>query len=1469
MLSGSWQNRKNSYDFVVVGSGYGGAITAARIAAALNQPHAVCILERGKEWNIGDFPDTLPQIIQNTRSDLNALGLYEFLNYKDISVIKGSGLGGTSLINANVAIVPDPEVFRLVGWPGAIHYDDMLGYYDRASAVLAARPVPGALDLAKVRALDKRARQIGSSAAALNVAVNFDIDGKNAYGVEQRPCVSCGDCISGCNFAAKNTLYMNYLPLAAKHGADIFTQTKVDWIEKLPTGKGWRIHGKYYRNGLQHDPFSIEARNVVLSAGSLNSTEILLRSEMRGLRVSPSLGTGFSGNGDFFGLAYNGEFETDVLGYGRRTRAPNEAAFPGPSIVGIVRYNGGAPVSQRISVEDLSLPSAYAQAAKTVFAAVRGDDTRVGDEEEQRRRILVDLDRAAQYPRDGALNHTMVYLVMGQDNARGTMNFNAPWFEPEGRMSIEWDNVGQQLVFTRINEELRRHARALSATFISNPTWNVFQTRHLITAHPLGGCPMGEDYLHGAVDQFGRVFSGDGSVHEGLFVADGSIIPSALGVNPFLTISALTERIAERKIREMNGDPYPKPPISVSMSAIDPLDVIDRAESELEKIFRRCVTLPIEKILNQAGPPQPDLATHTIRNNAYWKGFFPKGHILNTMSSAIFTGFKKEFHKRGNQYVGLTSDTDDRIKAHNSLEEITMDRQTGTLEPGKYILLRYLDPQWAAFYDILKVINEDLIVGRVYLGAYPNGIRVFTFSMTRKYSFAHMTVVDHNMLFAAGSPPSKEDLDGVWQMDVVSNNNTLSSAAYLAFELKPDGRLESRYQLMGLIEGLVMPSFTQDHFQLNDFTPFHDEIRKVDNNLMIGKYVTGILPDLSSLFNGPNLGILHSIPGSREFGFYYTLSRTGRKSLATSTLLQPFLDIHLPDGLGLTFDEKMVGSYFDGASTSPPGRDADLTIADRANGVGCSFQVRMTARDLNEFIDGFAHEAGMKGTITFDRFQGADNVTYTVDEQASRFHYLIVNSATGAAEMRYHLEFRTAQGAAYILEGRKYMQRTGAGGVNAIRELLLNYTTLYCHFYRRDGASLTETGVGILKFRTFEDLAAVGNLADFLGSFTVTGTDDPILQLQGQMRFLAFTAQFAQREYDPLSPDIGRMALDVRAEVLRGAETPDYFSTRATADLHAILRDTTTLPIEKLLNTGAVNVDLPRRRIHRDLFWKGSFAKDSLIGWEERIRSAGLGDAAHKNGATFAAGSFWKRFDRVKDGIATGKVVNYDLELLPGDPEVRQIVYPDDNRRYFRKGDAVLLLHYRNDPYKQVYDTIKIIDDNNAIGVMHLGEFPNGIEFAAFVMSRYSYPLEKMSIEDHQMMFSQPGLAAPDPSQLQGEWNGDLIFLEHPNTALLKQVSPVLFHLSAGPDSHYRLGLPGAPGQVSWTEDLPSSSNDMRLLDKDTVIGKWTAPSLDIALMRSLRNYIEPYRDHCTFYYILERAKAGTATGTGSAAGAS
>ncbi|HUQ94946.1 MAG TPA: GMC family oxidoreductase [Bryobacteraceae bacterium] len=1109
MLSKPFADRRPHYNFVIVGSGYGGAITAARLASAdINPKPAICILERGKEWPTGTFPDTFPGLIANQRNHFNPLGLYEMLTYTDISVIKGSGLGGTSLINANVALVPDAEVFELSGWPSTITRNALLPYYQRASSVLAAGPHPRGDQLKKVKRLDRRAQEIGLRARPLDIAVNFDIDGINVHGMEQRPCIDCGDCVTGCNVGAKNTLYMNYLPMAQRAGTEIFTQTKVEWVEKIPSG--WRIHGEYVRGFEDSDRFTMTADNVILSAGSINTTEILMRSEMHGLPVSPRLGTGFGGNGDFFGLAYNGDSPAEVLGFGNHPSSAWREHAPGPTIVAGVRYASSAG-PEGMYIQDLSFPNAYVDAARAAFSLLRGEDTDAGDEAAELQRVLRDVAPFSSRRADGALNHTMFYLCMGFDDSRGSMIFDAPLLEPDGRMRVVWNGAGGQVVFTRINEELRRHARSDGARFVENPLWAMFNLRHLITAHPLGGCPVGEDYMQGAVDEYGRVFSGDGSVHEGLLVADGSLIPSALGANPFLTISALSERIAERKIQQLQGTPYPVRALAIAAGGIDALEAIEDSEPELERLFRRVDSKPMTWMRN-SGARSIDTDSGVIRNDEYWKGFFPKGHVLNAMSAAIFTGFKKRFFMEGSRLAGLTSDSGDRIRARNSLEEIVVRDRAGDLEPGRYILLRYLDPPWQGYYDIFKVISDDLLIGRVYLGEYPHGLRMFTFPMSRVYGIPQMTVEDHRRLWMEAAAPAADELNGVWNMDTLSNANRASGLATLAFERKPDGRLEARYQLLGLLEGLVLPSFLSDHFRLEDFTPFHDEIRRLTPNLLIGKYVTEVPEAMAAALPAQSLGILHveGDPAARRFGFYYLLRRAGLAALPSSALAQPFLDTRTPDGVGMTFDEEMVGWFQeDSDAPSSPEPPQGATV--------CKFKLRMTIRDINEFVEGVEHEATTQGSIEFQSFAGFSPAIVAINPRTSRFNYLRVNTETGEAEMRYHLEFPSLTGTEFIFEGRKYMRRNSASA-SSFQEVLADYTTLYYTVSeRRANGAMTLLGGGSLKFRTFEDLPSFGNLAGFLRSFAVTGTTDPVIRLHAQMRFLAFTTQFVQREYDPVA----------------------------------------------------------------------------------------------------------------------------------------------------------------------------------------------------------------------------------------------------------------------------------------------------------------------------------------------------------------
>jgi cholesterol oxidase len=569
-LAKDWhQRRPDGYDVVVIGSGYGGAITAARLATAQwpGTKPSICVLERGKEWLPGQFPDRLSDAAHEVRSPVNPLGLYDFQFGADIGVFVGSGLGGTSLINANVAIQPDNEVFDDPQWPQAIRdardASQLQQYFSRVKATLAAGQHPHVDELSKAKLLQQGANGVaGAEFAPVDIAVNFQFEqANNHWGVPQRRCINCGDCVTGCNVGAKNTLDVNYLAIAKHGGADLFTQVEVRRVEKNPGG-GFLVHYRRRESASSlPEEGTIEGKRVVvLAAGALGSTEILLRSRQQGLSLADTLGTRLSGNGDFFGVAYNGDHRADVLGWGaypasdRAQRLQPQSGptlLPGPTIVSRVKYNTNGPVGERITVEDTSIPLLYVDTARSVFAWVIGHDTDAGDFFEEHSRRVRDIGAFDPRLESGALNHTLLYLVMGKDNASGQVDLHPI----TNAVRIRWPGVGNQTVFEKANQLILNHAAALGATFVENPLWRFTLFQTLLTVHPLGGCPMGEDHTTGLVNDVGQVFDAGGNLHEGLHVSDGSIIPTALNVNPFLTISALTERIAEMLVTGLGGTP--------------------------------------------------------------------------------------------------------------------------------------------------------------------------------------------------------------------------------------------------------------------------------------------------------------------------------------------------------------------------------------------------------------------------------------------------------------------------------------------------------------------------------------------------------------------------------------------------------------------------------------------------------------------------------------------------------------------------------------------------------------------------------------------------------------------------------------------------------------------------------------------------------------------------------------------------
>ena len=560
-LSKDWKSHSDAYDVIVIGSGYGGSIMAARLAAAeFPAKPRICLLERGREWKLDEFPDGFDAFTKNVRgrvpfrSGENPLGLYDIVNASAMTVIKGNGLGGTSLVNANVAIKPGDLAFDNARWPQSLNRTTLEPYYNRAAYVLSPNCLPcvppdppTCPDQPRKRlALQKRASILRMQTELAPIVVNFQDLADNGFGVAQPQCSRCGDCITGCRVGAKNTLYMNYLPSAWKNGVEIYTQNEVQWLEPV-NGAGWLVHGVHWSDSEHSDPFTLSAARVVLSAGSLNSTEILLRSAARGLPVTANVGKDFSGNGDFFAISYNGPDFLQVLGFGKHPDSPGASYPPGPTITTKLQYDGAVP----FLFEDVSFPRALFGEAQRVFPFLLGEE--FGSDPGKVARAQLDLSQTEPYSQDGALNHSMLYLAMSFDSATGHIALKTSAAHPEGQPDIVWHGAGSEQIFKTMNDELRQHAKALDARFIENPTWSFLGLKHLITAHPLGGCPVGETEASGAVDEFGRVFKSDGSLFKGLRVVDGAIIPSALGANPLFTISAMAERIAENQIAEMGG----------------------------------------------------------------------------------------------------------------------------------------------------------------------------------------------------------------------------------------------------------------------------------------------------------------------------------------------------------------------------------------------------------------------------------------------------------------------------------------------------------------------------------------------------------------------------------------------------------------------------------------------------------------------------------------------------------------------------------------------------------------------------------------------------------------------------------------------------------------------------------------------------------------------------------------------------
>jgi cholesterol oxidase len=552
---------KAFYDVVIIGSGFGGAVTACRLAQARrddNKPVSICVIERGRRYHMGEFPRNLLRSKDwwwDKEGQRGWTGLVDHRRLGEMDVIMGAGVGGTSLIYLDVQIGAFDTIWDTVGsegnrrWPKSVDWrEEMPRYYEKVREMMRPTPVPN--PPLKTLALKASADSIGQPHRfrLLDLAVYWGKPGvrhSDPYGrggPTQTGCDYCGECYIGCNSHSKNTLDLNYLWMAQQAGAEVYSMHKAVGIAPNKADHpqhplGYTVHFEDLRWNWRG---SVSAGKVVFSAGTVNTTELLLRAKygyrQRRKRFDPTLpnlgdmlGRYFSGNGDFGVIG----FETN------RNVSPNR----GHTITGVVDYSdqfdgcgfiveeGGLPDLIRAHFRRKPGGLSY---ARYVWNRLRSLLRRHGGYDLLRGLLdFMDYDTT----RDA-----LMLLIMGIDTADGKMTI-----DEEGWLNIQWNTATNRTFFRTIEKTLRDLVEGpppgLDGNLFLNPTWSM--QKQLITVHPLGGCPMGDDDTKGVISPEGEVYN-----YPNLYVVDGSIVPSALGANPSMTIAALGERISEKIIEK-------------------------------------------------------------------------------------------------------------------------------------------------------------------------------------------------------------------------------------------------------------------------------------------------------------------------------------------------------------------------------------------------------------------------------------------------------------------------------------------------------------------------------------------------------------------------------------------------------------------------------------------------------------------------------------------------------------------------------------------------------------------------------------------------------------------------------------------------------------------------------------------------------------------------------------------------------
>ncbi|KAK0739263.1 hypothetical protein B0T21DRAFT_346593 [Apiosordaria backusii] len=554
---------RGSYDVVVIGSGYGGGVAASRMART---GQSVCVLERGREKWPGEYPTGAVEAFKELHysgqlapaflkgklvEGGNPTGMYHMIFGKGQNAVVCNGLGGTSLINANVFMEADKETLSMKAWPKEIREDPkgLDKYYKKVEKVLEPTEYPSEWpELPKTKVFREQAETLGMGHKFKKVRQTTRFrNGPNSCGVEMSPSSLTGQDATGVNDGSKTTTLVTYLADAWNWGAEMFCECEVRYIQK-DEKEGYRVffawHGRnrgLFKGYLHNDLMWVHAKQAVfLGAGAIASTEILLRSKAMGLSMSDQVGQNMSGNGDMLAFGYN--TDRHVNGMGKPVPSPYNPI--GPTITSVIDNRDGHenPLDGYV-IEEGAIPHALTHLFQVMMDFMPGKKDPKDDS-------IIEKTQAAlarwgsrllgPYFKNGATERTQVYLVMSHDSNQAMLSLK------DDKPVLEFLGVARSHHVKKLNSILERATEYVGGTLVHSPFYGIMGQQ--ITVHPIGGACMARDNTGrtGVTNHIGQLFTGNGEeVHDGFVVTDASVIPTALGANPFATIAALAERSVE------------------------------------------------------------------------------------------------------------------------------------------------------------------------------------------------------------------------------------------------------------------------------------------------------------------------------------------------------------------------------------------------------------------------------------------------------------------------------------------------------------------------------------------------------------------------------------------------------------------------------------------------------------------------------------------------------------------------------------------------------------------------------------------------------------------------------------------------------------------------------------------------------------------------------------------------------------